>query len=312
MAFTRSAGPVELGSISFGQATGSMAMTAGDVVIFVVRWFNETDNTFTISSISVQDNAAATLIGTPQRNTYNGQEAAIQLAYLIVTSGGAKSVTLTMSASGITGTITGVQYHTSAGSIAFDASAGLAGANTQPSASLTTVAANALVFGAVGVSVSAGQPTAGAGYTLITIDDTLAFEEAEENLDGGTAGARAVNFGTTGSGAWMLQAASFSAGAGGVKEQVVKLVNESGAALANLTGLQVYGWDSNVPSDVSSLTPVDYTATGTTDASGFLHFVRTNTTLPVGNVTFVLVTQSNGSVSQSPAPRAFFGPVVIQ
>jgi hypothetical protein len=102
-----------------------------------------------------------------------------------------------------------------------------------------------------------------------------------------------------------------SGGGGTTKVQSVKLVDESGADAANLTGLTVLGWDTNVPATMATALPVDYTSTGTTDSAGILTFARPNTTLAAGNVAFVLVHNSTGSTAQSPSPRAFFGPVPI-
>jgi hypothetical protein len=106
--------------------------------------------------------------------------------------------------------------------------------------------------------------------------------------------------------------ATYTAGSpGGTLYQDLTLVSETGAPLANLTGLKCYGWDTNVPADLATTLPVDYTAAGTTDANGLLRFERTNTTLIEGNVTLVLVTTATGSTSQSPAGRAFFGPAPL-
>lgn len=97
----------------------------------------------------------------------------------------------------------------------------------------------------------------------------------------------------------------------GTKVQQLTLVDTDGSPLANLTGLKCFGWDTNVLADIASTPPTDYTATATTDASGVLIFERPNTTLAAGNIAFVLLAQSDGSLSQSPPARAFFGPVQI-
>lgn len=302
--------------VSGAASTASFAVTAGNQLIAGVAWAHTTDNTITISSL-VCNGQNFTLIGSPQRGAYSSNQEGIQLAYLQnVASSGPVSVDLTMSSSSFSLTGSFFILEVSGGDTASFASANQAanGTSSTPSLSITTASANEMIVGVIGASGSAGgEPTPGATYTAIPLVDAGGYNTGEYKLDAGAAGAKTVDFSLAASTFWMLSAASFKlAGAGPLsKYQDITLVDEAGAPLANLTGLQVYGWDSNVPSDVFSLTPVDYSATGTTNGSGLLRFDRPNTTLAAGNVSFVLVSQSNGSVSQSPAPRSFFGPVAI-
>lgn len=86
------------------------------------------------------------------------------------------------------------------------------------------------------------------------------------------------------------------------------LTSDGTTPRANLTGLKWAFWDQATPNLL--LAPV-VTGTGaTTNASGVLS-VSVPTTLAVAGVGWLLVTDSDGTTAQSPAAKAFSGPVVV-
>jgi hypothetical protein len=78
---------------------------------------------------------------------------------------------------------------------------------------------------------------------------------------------------------------------------------------ANLTGLKWAVWDVATP-DLITAAPAAKGAAETTDASGVLVITYTSS-LSVGGTAYLVVTDSNGDPAQSPAPKAFAGPVVV-
>lgn len=178
------------------------------------------------------------------------------------------------------------------------------------------VTANAAIF-AYGLSnTGSGALTPGAAYTGFNFTNFGNTNYGEFDLDAGAAGAKTVDFDF----AWAtadhhILAISLNAGGGGggggTLCQTVVLKDTNGVALANLQNLKCYGWDVNTPASVATTLPVDYTATGSTDGSGVLTFIRTNTTLSAGNVALLLITSVDGSAGQTPPGRSFFGPVAL-
>ncbi len=90
------------------------------------------------------------------------------------------------------------------------------------------------------------------------------------------------------------------------KTVTVTLVNEAGSAQGSLSSLKWAFWDEATPNLMAH--PVDQGATETTDGSGSL-VITVHTTLSVGQIGWLVVTNSDGSVSAT--HRSFAGPVVV-
>lgn len=86
------------------------------------------------------------------------------------------------------------------------------------------------------------------------------------------------------------------------------LTSDGSTPAANLTGLKWAFFDQATP-DVLSV-PASQGLAGSTDASGVLTLAVT-TSLPVGGVGWLTISDSDGTTSQSPAESAFSGPVLV-
>lgn len=84
----------------------------------------------------------------------------------------------------------------------------------------------------------------------------------------------------------------------------------SGVALPSLTGLKWAFYDTTDPSAWAA-GPVDKGSGESTDGSGDLVVSLPNTTLSAGQVGWLIVTDSDGTVTQSPPCRSFCGPVTV-
>lgn len=217
MAIGLTAGPVTIGTLSSATHTITLTGTnSGDAVVFGIQW---NSNTTTISSITCPGESDATLIGSPVRAA-SGPQKGMQLAYLAaLSSGGSKTFTITFSSAGNCSAFAAAfNGHDSASFL--DASTSNSTTSTNPSVTLTTGVNNALVVSMVN-SNSGVQPTAGSGYTGISVTDTDGAAFGEYNLDVGTAGAKTVDYVHASSVNWTLYAASFKSGvAPGVIETV--------------------------------------------------------------------------------------------
>lgn len=86
------------------------------------------------------------------------------------------------------------------------------------------------------------------------------------------------------------------------------LVTAAGADQASLTGLKWYWFDQSPPSNLN--TPTAQGTAGTTDAGG-IFTVLVPSDLTVGRVGWLIITNSDGTTTQSPAHKAFSGPVAV-
>jgi hypothetical protein len=76
-----------------------------------------------------------------------------------------------------------------------------------------------------------------------------------------------------------------------------------------LTGL-VWAWfDQSTPNNFAA--PTDKGAAGSTDSVGLLVLNLPNTALAAGGVGWLIVSNSDGTVGQTPAELAFSGPVAL-
>jgi hypothetical protein len=89
----------------------------------------------------------------------------------------------------------------------------------------------------------------------------------------------------------------------------VTLVDESGTPQASLSSLK-WAWFDQITPDLFSA-PTDQGLAEITDGSGVLVLDLPNSTKVSGQVGWLVVTNSDGTPTQSPAHRAFSGPVAV-
>jgi hypothetical protein len=179
--------------------------TAGRGVVVLICWEDNGPAT-TISTVTVGGQSATIVAGSLAQGTAIDYT---QLALLNnLTSGGNKTVTVTMSgsayATGVAVEVAGLDTTAAA-----DASLSITGTTSTPiTGTITTATANASIFA---VTTAAGDSTAGPNYTLLSNPRTNNGynDEDEYWLDAGAAGAKTVSFDSLDSGGiWMLSAIS--------------------------------------------------------------------------------------------------------
>jgi hypothetical protein len=89
----------------------------------------------------------------------------------------------------------------------------------------------------------------------------------------------------------------------------ITLVDINGNALASLSGLKWAFFDQVSPGAFTA--PSVQGNSGVTDVGGNFAVDITGTTLPTGGTGWLTVTDSDGTVTQSPSGRVFSGPVVV-
>jgi hypothetical protein len=105
-------------------------------------------------------------------------------------------------------------------------------------------------------------------------------------------------------------------GAGIVVEELyvprvsINLVNESGVAQSSLSGLK-WAWFDEVTPDLLG-PPTDQGSAELTDGSGVLTIDLPRSSKTLGQVGWLVVTNSDGTPTQNPSHRAFSGPVAVQ
>lgn len=154
--------------------------------------------------------------------------------------------------------------------------------------------ANAAVIRAAIANVAAtNSNVAGIGDMLGQFSNSIHF---------GTGGATEVNNVAT-------TAFNAIAGAFYALHASLTLVDASGNPRANLSGLRWAFFDQATPDMFGA--PTAKGSGATTNASGVLNVVLIGTALPAGGVGWLEVTDSDGTTTQSPAHKAFGGPVVV-
>jgi hypothetical protein len=103
--------------------------------------------------------------------------------------------------------------------------------------------------------------------------------------------------------------ADFAGTSVSARTATVTLVSESGTPQASLTNLK-WAWFDEVTPDLFNA-PTDQGAVESTDGSAVLIVELPNTTKTVGQIGWLIVTNSDGSTTQTPAHRAFSGPVAV-
>ena len=188
-------------AVTFGSNVSS-----GSLLVACVWWNSDTDDVTSVAD-SLGQTFVRAIIAT---SSAIGERCAIY--YKHNSASGACTVTLTTSVA----RASVIDVFEFTGGITTDpidktVAAASAGGSADPSANLTSVAANAL---AVGALVMDSVATAGANYT-IGFNNTNWFKEASEyDLDVGSGGTVAVNF-TAASNPWSLCGASFKSTSGG-------------------------------------------------------------------------------------------------
>lgn len=175
--------------------------TAGRSLVVGAEWVSSSPN---ISSITCSGESDLTLIGSKVSNS--GITSSCQLAYLAnITTSGDKTITITLSSAATYRGAFGYEFSGGRAADFLDASLTGTGSSADPSISLTTGEDNTLVV-SICSAVNAVS-AAGSAYTLINMGGS--FRDGEYDLDGGTAGARAVDYTAT-TGSWAVAAASFN------------------------------------------------------------------------------------------------------
>lgn len=206
MSITLTNGPV---AAQVSSTTVSVALTgcvAGRGIICGIRLYS---NTITVSSVTCTSEADLT-VSTIMRGQSALSYPSFCFAYLPnITTNGDKTITCTFS-SAVPGNAAGMFAMEVAGqeqsASFFDLQADAIAANPNNSVSLSPSVDHCFIVAQATSGV--GDPTAGAGFTLITLANVGSFDSAEYQLDSGTAGARNVPFGSMSSG-FHIAAASF-------------------------------------------------------------------------------------------------------
>lgn len=113
----------------------------------------------------------------------------------------------------------------------------------------------------------------------------------------------ATNTANTGTISWTILAAMATTAS-------VTLTTDGTTPAASLTGLKWAYWDVLTP-DLMTTAPLVKGSAETTDGSGVLTVTITGTTKRVGEVGYLLVTNSDGTTTQGAALRAFAAPVAV-
>lgn len=216
MAQTLSGGPVDIAGID-DLVTCHWTLPnvdVGDNIILGLVWFvSGGGGTARISSITCTGESNLTVHApTLHDQLANGSYwVAHQFASLAnCTASGTKTITVTMTAN--CSSFSGFAMAVAGGATSsyYDAGANATGSSANPTASVTTTADNDLL---VALQTNNGaDPTAGSGYTLVSVSNSNLYDQGEYKLDAGAAGSKTVDF-TLGSTTWMVTAAAFKAGA---------------------------------------------------------------------------------------------------
>lgn len=190
-------------------------VTAGNLLVIGCIW----QSTTATCTVSGSVNGAAAAIGASLAS--NSQRA--ELFYVQNCSAGAETFTMTISGSVNSREIYIAEYSGADTAAALDASNALTGTSTNPSGSLTVVAASSMIaavcFGAV------GTVSGGAGFN----DRVPQNGDDYEDKLGVSSGANTVAFVNASSGAWAIATASFQPATGGGAATVVKQLAALGA-----------------------------------------------------------------------------------
>lgn len=107
-----------------------------------------------------------------------------------------------------------------------------------------------------------------------------------------------------------VSSAQFTTPDAAVRTATITLTSDGTTPVASLTGLK-WAWFDQVTPDLF-VAPTDKGAVETTDASGVLVLSLPNSALAAAAVGWLVVTDSDGTVGQSPIAKMFSGPVVVE
>lgn len=93
------------------------------------------------------------------------------------------------------------------------------------------------------------------------------------------------------------------------KSVSITLVDRNGTPLGNLSNLKWAFFDQATPNILTS--PVNVGTTGFTDATGLFRVAVSNTSLNSGSIGWLLISDSDGTTTQSPVPKGFGAPVAV-
>jgi hypothetical protein len=184
------------------------------MLVVTIFWAN-VGATANITSVTVGGESAATLVVGSKKEGPGGLAGNyIQMAYHPnLTSSANKTVTVNFDNAAYV-IIRVMEYQGQNTASQPDSSTTANNAFTDPSLSLTTTTANALIVASV--SDNSAEETAGSGFTLWGTRTNLgAHDEDEDKVDVGAAGAKTVDFVTGAGGTWYMSAVAFKAAGGG-------------------------------------------------------------------------------------------------
>lgn len=212
MAIARGVGPVKNSGNNLTSISVTLVgTTAGNGIVIGAIW-HDSSSAHDPTSVTVSGEANATAIGLPVRSSAVGDSMQI-FELKNITTGGDKTITANYPSPGINLSIVAVEYSGQDSTTFLDASATGSGKSANPSISLTTGIANAMIFSIVGSNKA--EPAPGTGYTRISVNNISWWTEGEDMLDAGAIGAKTVDYGVTGVGDWLIAAASFRPAGGG-------------------------------------------------------------------------------------------------
>jgi len=179
--------------------------TSGRGVVILILWQDD-GGTRTISSVTVGAQSATVVAGS-KATAVSGVDYT-QIAFLNnLTSGGDKTITVTMSGS-VYGTGVAVEVVGLDTTAAVDNSTSFSDDFALLSTSLTTNTNNCAIF-AVCTANDSNEPTAGTNFTLLSNPraNNGYRDEDEYWLDSGSAGAKTVSFGNVAGDGWVILSA---------------------------------------------------------------------------------------------------------
>lgn len=234
MAFTRGVGPA-YNSTSAGNSSVAVTLnscTAGRSLVITCQWGH---GTVTLDSVTISGESNATIVAGSLAT--HSEPYRVQQAYLAnITASGNKTVTATFSSTAAANLSIGVMEYVGGDTSSFVGASNAANGNSGgPTLSLTTTGNNSLIVGSVFATGS--QPTAGGAYTLWgTRPDAGWFEEDEDNLNAGAAGAKTVDFSANNN--WALSAVEYKL-AGGDASAALSGSASTGGSGTGVPGIEI-------------------------------------------------------------------------
>jgi hypothetical protein len=200
--------------------------------------------------------------------------------------------------------------------LAVEASAGPAAATaitlSGPSSGLVNAASTNFTAGANGVitgtiTVTPTDSSGNGSFTPTTVAISAGTPTATFTYKPTTTGSRNINCTNNGS---LTNPSNIAYNATGQVVQVTVVTSPTDLTpRVNLTGLLWAWFDQATPS--SFVAPTDKGSTATTDAAGLMTLTLTGSTKTSGQVGWLIFSNSDGTVGQTPAEIAFSGPVAV-